>query len=74
MSHPLCCALATRYTSGMTETTIGTVHLLYVGTYDEREVVGVFATHEAAEREILARAYRGDSLEEVTINAHEVQP
>jgi hypothetical protein len=43
------------------------VHLLYIGQYDERRVVGVYATKELCERAILDRVYAAESLDAVEI-------
>jgi hypothetical protein len=43
------------------------VHLLYIGQYDERRVVGVYATKELCERAILDRVYASESLDSVEI-------
>lgn len=48
------------------------VYLLYVGEYDNRRIVGVFATRELAERGIMRRALEGKSLQAVEIDEEAV--
>lgn len=64
---------AARYATDMTQT----VHLLTIGAYDDRQVVGIYATHGAAEAALLAEATSGewpaDMLQAAEITQHTVQ-
>jgi hypothetical protein len=54
-----------------------TVYLLTVGAYDDRQVVGIYATHGRAEAALLAEATSGnraaDMLQASEITPYEVQ-
>lgn len=48
------------------------VHLLFVGTYEDRTLVGAFASRTLAEREIVRRAFKGEDLSAVDLVGIEV--
>jgi len=50
-----------------------TVFLLWQGVYEDRNVVGVYATRERAERAIIERVYEGKDMRGTEIEEEEVQ-
>lgn len=48
------------------------VYLLVISGYEDHEVVGVYATKELCEREILRRVYANQSLGGISIEEAEV--